>query len=396
MKNIAQIENVLIVRDDHIGDAVLFSGALRHLRHKYGNQRIRLCVRRACRPLFELCPYVDELIDLESLIPEWLRRIRRKHPLFDNSLTRVFDRVWLKVACRQHRADVVICPVRSPWPLPYGIHGIVKAISAKHKIGIAGDFTNQGPGDDATAAAVYTERFQLSPERCWDHELEVTRDFLAYLGINGTLDDIWPQFWLSPEDLAWADSQIPSAQGEVTLGISPASFVWWGRSYPPESYEPVFQTLGDFRFRVVLLGTTAEIEFTRLIFGELKRCSNVTSIQDFVGQTPLRHLVAVLSKCDIIFAMETAVAHIGVALRKPTVVVMGGGHYGRFYPWGNPEINRVAHLPMDCYRCKWRCRYSTVRCIQEIPPTAVARELAYILENVIGSRSGNQGYSLQS
>lgn len=386
MKDAKRVESVLLVRDDNIGDAVLFSGALRHLRHKYGNQRIRLCVNRACRPLFEFCPYVDELIDIESLIPEWLRRIRKKHPLFDNSLTRVFDRVWRKLACRQQRTDVAICPVRSPWPLPFGIHGIVKVIPAKHKIGIAGDFSNQSPEQDAAAAAVYTERFQLPPERCWDHELEVTRDFLAYLGINGTLDDIWPEFWLSPEDLAWADSRIPSARGEVTLGISPASSVWWGRSYPPESYEPVFQALGDFRFRVVLLGTPGEIEFTRLIFRALKRCSNVTSIQDLVGQTPLRHLVAVLSKCDIIFAMETAAAHIGVALRKPTVVVMGGGHYGRFYPWGNPEMNRVAHLPMDCYRCEWRCRYSTIRCIQEIPPTTVADELRYILENAMGSQ----------
>jgi len=260
----------------------------------------------------------------------------------------------------------------------------MEAIPAKHKIGIAGDFANQTSEEEAAAAAVYSKRFRLPPERCWDHELEITGDFLGFLGVEVTLEDLRPEFWLSSDDLTWADSHIMARPEEVILGFSPASAQWWGRSYPPEKYEAVFRELGDYRFRVVFFGTAAENEFTRSVAKTLERCANITSVQNLVGQTTIRQMVAAYSKCDVILTMETAGAHIGVALNKPSVVIMGGGHYGRFCPWGDTKINRVARLPMDCYRCQWHCRYPTIRCIKEIPPTAVAQELRYILENGVG------------
>ena len=70
---------------------------------------------------------------------------------------------------------------------------------------------------------------------------------------------------------------------------------------------------------------------------------------------------------------------MAVGLRKPTIGIMGGGHYGRFYPWGNPAINRVVDHKMDCYWCHWQCKYSTMRCIQEIEPGDIAAEIHTVL-----------------
>ena len=71
--------------------------------------------------------------------------------------------------------------------------------------------------------------------------------------------------------------------------------------------------------------------------------------------------------------------HIAAALRKPMVGILGGGHFGRFYPWGDPRLSRVAHVPMECYWCNWSCRYETVRCIREISPAVIAREIGALL-----------------
>ena len=54
---------------------------------------------------------------------------------------------------------------------------------------------------------------------------------------------------------------------------------------------------------------------------------------------------------------------------------MGGGHYGRFYPWGEPHLTWVTNRTMDCYWCNWRCRYEATRCVVEIPPSLIANRL---------------------
>jgi hypothetical protein len=53
---------------------------------------------------------------------------------------------------------------------------------------------------------------------------------------------------------------------------------------------------------------------------------------------------------------------------------MGGGHFGRFYPWGDPRRHRTACRTLDCYHCNWRCPYATVRCLEQIRPADVLAE----------------------
>jgi ADP-heptose:LPS heptosyltransferase len=59
--------------------------------------------------------------------------------------------------------------------------------------------------------------------------------------------------------------------------------------------------------------------------------------------------------------------HLGAALGKPVVGVRGGGHIGRFWPWGDPKLSRVAATELDCYGCNWVCVHDRVRCVEDIP-----------------------------
>jgi hypothetical protein len=69
-------------------------------------------------------------------------------------------------------------------------------------------------------------------------------------------------------------------------------------------------------------------------------------------------------------------------LQKRVAGIVGGGHFGRFFPWGNSSVARVVNKPMECYGCNWRCKYQSMRCIQEISPMDAARELRSLLEDV--------------
>ena len=94
-------------------------------------------------------------------------------------------------------------------------------------------------------------------------------------------------------------------------------------------------------------------------------------------------MIECIKACDFVLSQETAALHAAVALRKPVVGIIGGGHYGRFYPWGDPKLSRPANKPMDCYGCNWLCKYETIRCIQEIPAADAARELNQLRQTMI-------------
>ena len=40
---------------------------------------------------------------------------------------------------------------------------------------------------------------------------------------------------------------------------------------------------------------------------------------------------------------------------KSRVCIMDGGHDDTCLPWGNPNINRVPTIDLDCFGCNWHC-----------------------------------------
>ena len=60
------MSKILIFRPDNIGDVVLFTGALKHLRKKFPDAYITLAVLEHAVNLVEVCPYVDKCISLKE------------------------------------------------------------------------------------------------------------------------------------------------------------------------------------------------------------------------------------------------------------------------------------------------------------------------------------------
>jgi ADP-heptose:LPS heptosyltransferase len=115
------------------------------------------------------------------------------------------------------------------------------------------------------------------------------------------------------------------------------------------------------------------------VAGALAKCDNVENIIDLSGKSTIRQLIEGIRRSDLLISQETGALQIGVALRKPTVGILGGGHFGRFYPWANERINRIVNKQMDCYWCNWHCIFSTMKCIQDINPKLLAKQLRLAL-----------------
>jgi ADP-heptose:LPS heptosyltransferase len=379
--------SILIFKPDNLGDFVLFSGALRAIREKWATARITVCVKRFVADYLALCPYVDEILVWED-ISSFLYRPWHKHQILrltrctagsrlDNFARSIFD----NFTKYNLSSDLFLSPVRSPL---WDHHMFARAVHAPAKIGISGDWCNQTPAQDRAANDIYTARLNVPSRRKWDHELQINAEFLRFLGVEITAADIWPEAWTSGSDTEWARHQICSGdtRGSPRLGIIAGVNSPEMKMYPAGKIAEAISMVSDAKFSCVVLGSTNDIIASDEVEKSLRPCKNVLSTTNLTGRTTVHQLIECLRLCDIVLSVDSAPLHLATALRKPTVGIMGGGHYGRFYPWGDPEINRVASLPMDCYGCNWRCPSERAPCVSGVPPTTIARELQCLLDRL--------------
>jgi ADP-heptose:LPS heptosyltransferase len=101
------------------------------------------------------------------------------------------------------------------------------------------------------------------------------------------------------------------------------------------------------------------------------------------GKTDLLQLAAIFKHSVLYIGSETGPLHLAVAVGTPTVCILGGGHFGRFYPYGDLRKHRAVFQKMDCYHCNWECIYEVPHCIRDITVEAAWETVQRMFEEVI-------------
>jgi len=70
--------------------------------------------------------------------------------------------------------------------------------------------------------------------------------------------------------------------------------------------------------------------------------------------------------CERATGAETGLAHIACALGVRNVILLGGGHFGRFMPYS--PLTVMAALPLECFGCNWGCKHTAVHCVRDLDP----------------------------
>lgn len=365
---------------------MLFSGALRHIRNRWPSAHITLCTRSFGRELFAHCPYVDELVSYEKLFKaspiNWIPAFRGSKRL-RHALHRNLGR-WLKKYAETGpvsgmRCDLALLPMLAPQE---DDHHLMMLIPASMRLGVRGSTLNQSRKSEVWSRRMYSAQMDASALP-WDFsEIEATSRFLQFMRIDADVSELWPEFWVTDSDARTAEKLMELATGHVTLGIAPGVASVPGKNLPPEWFARAIGQTKAKAMHVVLLGSAADMQMCEGVSQAIRGVSNVTGITNLAGKTKVREMIECVRRCDLLLTQETAALHMATALRRPVVGIVGGGHFGRFYPWGDPATSRLVNKPMDCYGCNWRCKYRTIRCIQEISPSEAAREINVLLENL--------------
>lgn len=188
-------------------------------------------------------------------------------------------------------------------------------------------------------------------------------------------------FAVREEDRAWAERRFPkTARARIGIQLMASSPA---RTYPKEQMIEVIRDLLDGRPEVelALFGSPGSVQLEQ----RHDRIINVADEARTFGQS-----AAVLEKCDVVLAPDSAITHLAGALRLPTVALYGS------FPWQA----RTAYAPtvralqgaMRCAPCYWHGRGGpyppdgpcsiTGKCeaLGTLSPDRVAREVRKLLK----------------
>lgn len=174
------------------------------------------------------------------------------------------------------------------------------------------------------------------------------RAFLRAIGVED------PTLQPVTDFAAGLDAPIQAPYFSVAPGASRGSRAW-----PVAWFAEIVRRILDARpdWHCLVLGTPAEQHLGEVI---ARTCGE--RVINLAGETDLLGLVATVSHASLVIGNDSAACHLATACGVPAVAIVGGGHYGRCFPY-DPEEAPVLRLPtvvsekMACFGCDWICQY---------------------------------------
>jgi ADP-heptose:LPS heptosyltransferase/Tfp pilus assembly protein PilF len=341
----------LFVRTDSIGDNILAMAMIPHIKDKYPEANITTLCQEHISELYEACPFVDDIVTFDRL-----RSYEDEE--YRSSITQQLQAI---------NADLTLNSVYSREPLT-DVFAI--GSGAKEKVAFNGNFCNI-TAEMRDKHAKYYSRLLPSRE---EHkpELERHRDFLRGLDIETT--SLQPVVWTAPEDDRFAEEFFTqnNLKRETTVAL------FSGVQYTVRSYDRYGAALLEvFKeedgFTIIAFGTDREHAINQQNLDVL----DISTI-NLCGKTTLRQTAAILKLCRLAVGAETGTAHMACAMGTPNVILLGGGHFGRFMPYS--PLTTVVCLPLECYGCNWKCKYTRAHCVRDIRPEMIVAATKNTLE----------------
>ncbi len=343
---------ILILRLDAIGDFVLFSGALPHLRKMFPQDEITLALHSAVAPIAEQCPYVDNILPIDRA--RFRSDIEYTHNL-TASVRGKFDVAINTMYTRTEVSDNIIARTHAP-----------------QKIGFECTDKDGAEGRRLQDQIVYTDLIRSSAE--WIYEIERYAQLLGQLGIVVSADKVRPELWIQKTERERAEALLKreALQEKKFMIVCPgagfATKLWSSESFA-RTADAIAERHG---MKVVFIGSTDDRDLVDSIRSQMTHPAITLA-----GQLGLREFAALTSYAGLYVGLDTAGFHLAWTSGIPTVGIFGGGHFGRFIP-SMPNV-RIAHVLMDCYHCYWHCIYDEVKCMTSITPEIVLKEVDEVL-----------------
>lgn len=351
------VKRLVIVKLDAIGDSLLFTNFLKAARELFPTANITLTSYLETKEIADRCPYVDAKIYIDRNSFSVNKQYR------ENVITKL----------NELKYDMLINPLYSR---EYNSEQVSAFIDADIKICVRGDLSNITQSILNVTDKWYDFFLEVDKEKN-KFELKRNAEIISLLG--GNLDErILPEVWETEEDNQFINRFLKNYNIENYAVVFPGSkggrqsIKYWGT----EKYASLINYIQDvLKLNAVILGGVEDSE----ICNEIAMASKSVPIL-LSGHFPLWKTVSFLKHARFYVGSDTSIAHFSAALKIPTIVILGGGHFGRFFPYPNFDHVRAVYKKIPCYNCNWKCIKAEVECLKNISLNEVTLNCKEILK----------------
>ncbi|MDR1792462.1 MAG: glycosyltransferase family 9 protein [Bacteroidales bacterium] len=367
-------DSILILKIDAIGDSIIWLDSAKIYKEKFPNHHLILLHNKAWTDIAEKLPYFDKCIPFDS-------------NLYFKS---IFYRLKLLKNINQIYYQKVINPTfsRNFFIQDY----LVRNIHAQEKIGSSGDYsnTNSTLRKLTTNFDKYNPKLKKIADKWYTQLIEKEGDTKMELLQNAEFVQNYFQTTF--------EAHLPSFPFEIThyQGVSFKKYAVFipgsstlRRSWDIQKMATVARyVIENEQLNIVVCGSQSEsILFDKLLDYLPQKESFMLNL---CGKTTLLEMISVLKEARLIIGNETAASHIAVAVRTPSICLLGGGHFGRFQPYppqiASPEeqsiLPKIVFKKMDCFGCGWICPFPLEngkwKCIHLIETEDVIKQIEHL------------------
>jgi len=299
--------NILAVRFSSIGDVLLTTPLLRALRRRHPQARITMLTKRACAPLLEDNPHLEEVLALAphdslSSLASRLRAADYTHllDLHDNLRSRILRAL-----------------VPGPW------RGYPKYRAAR-------------------ALLIHGKR-----DRYPVHRPVAERYFAAAKGLDVVPDGDPPELFIGPRAVTEAETWLAETglgRSRPVVAIAPGA-AHATKRWPAEHWRQLVDRIVAANLDVVAVGGTADVEVAEAVTAGRGNRSRSTA-----GRFGLQATAALLRQARAVVSGDTGVMHMATAVGTPVVALFGPTveAFG-FFPYSRRA--EVIQLDLACRPC---------------------------------------------
>jgi ADP-heptose:LPS heptosyltransferase len=338
---------ILVLSTDGIGDFILRVSFLQALERSFPGYTIYHIVRK-------------EMVGLASLFRNPCQTIPLDHEKYR------YDYLYrwkFLLTVPRARHQFLIYPVYSRSSVG---DEIASVFPADRKITFSGDDLCMSEPLRRHNLNIYTDIIECDP---WLAEKEKYRLLCEQLGVkvDGIDEGVEVEIDASLEESGLSRQRAsginPSQSYAVIFPTSSNPLKNWTQQKFALCCSRVESLLG---LKVVLCGSAKD----RLYLEEIARHAEypVTVICNF----SLPHTAVLIKHATLIISVDSGTSHLAIALNRPTVVLVGGGQFGRHYPVRGAKVACV-YEELECFFCNWRCPFPEPYCMTKLSVEDVVR-----------------------
>ena len=347
-----QLEVVLLIRQDAIGDFVMWLDTAKEYRKLYPPEKYKIILvgNKIWCSLAVALPYWDRVIPVNVRQFKTFSRYRW-------NLLRKIQNLGVQIAIQPTFSREF-----------YHGDSLVRASNALQKVSSVGDMSNRNWLKKTISDGWHTELIPTSTKMMT--ELERNAEFFQGFSAKPYQAN-YPKLKLPRMTTAnWEKREYYV----LFPGVSTAL-----RQWPVECFAEIADRIYNETGLVGILdGAPSEKPLAESI-QSISRAS-----LEWAG-TLLDELPQLLKYSKFLVSGETSAVHIAAAVKTPVICVLGGAYFGRFLPYpelaGQEIVLETVSYPMSCYGCNAKCVYPLQ--INEPPPCVSNISVDAVWEKVV-------------